>query len=104
MIVFEASGSAYFVSKALKNMEYYVITVAHPKEIWCITKSEKSDRTDLLKLAKLHLVGMIPKYHFLDPKDRIFLSLIIQRVKLGRCNRPSKKTQNRQSKIPQIYL
>ena len=84
-IAFEASGSAYSVSKTLKNMGYGDITVAHPKEFSYITKSKKkNDRVDSLKLAKLHLVGMIPESNLLDPEDRIFRDLLIQRVKLGR--------------------
>ncbi|WP_148690181.1 IS110 family transposase [Cuniculiplasma divulgatum] len=60
-IAFEASGSAYAVSNALKGIGYYDITVAHPKEMTWITKSKKkNDKVDSLKLAKLHLVGMIP--------------------------------------------
>ena len=38
-IAFEASGSAYAVSKALKDLGYNDITVAHPKELSWITKS-----------------------------------------------------------------
>ncbi len=66
-------------------MGYGDITVAHPKELSYITKSKKkNDRVDSLKLAKLHLVGMIPESNLLDPEDRIFRDLLIQRVKLGR--------------------
>ena len=39
---------------------------------------------DSIKLAKLHLVGMIPESHLLDENDRIFRDLLIQRVKLGK--------------------
>ena len=39
---------------------------------------------DSVKLAKLHLVGMIPESHLLDENDRIFRDLLIQRVKLGK--------------------
>ena len=59
--------------------------MAHPKELSWITKSKKkNDRVDSIKLAKLHLVGMIPESHLLDENDRIFRDLLIQRVKLGR--------------------
>jgi transposase len=59
--------------------------VAHPKELSWITKSKKkNDRVDSIKLAKLHLVGMIPESHLLDEEGRIFRDLLIQRVKLGR--------------------
>ena len=40
-IAFEASGSAYAVSRALKDLGYNDITVAHPKELSWITKSKK---------------------------------------------------------------
>ena len=41
-IAIEASGSAYAVSKALKDLGYNDITVAHPKELSWITKSGPS--------------------------------------------------------------
>ena len=84
-IAFEASGSAYAVSNQLKGLGYNDITVAHPKELSWITKSKKkNDRVDSIKLAKLHLVGMIPESHLLDENERIFRDLLIQRVKLGK--------------------
>ena len=84
-IAFEASGSAYAVSNQLKGLGYNDITVAHPKELSWITKSKKkNDRVDSIKLAKLHLVGMIPESHLLDENERIFRDLMIQRVKLGK--------------------
>lgn len=59
-IAFKASGSAYAASRALKDFGYNDITVAHPGEISWITKSKKkNDRVDSIKLAKLHLVGII---------------------------------------------
>ena len=39
-IAFEASGSAYSVSRALKNLGYNNVTVAHPKELSWIKKSK----------------------------------------------------------------
>ena len=84
-IAFEASGSAYAVSNQLKGLGYNDITVAHPKELSWITKSKKkNDRVDSIKLAELHLVGMIPESHLLDENERIFRDLLIQRVKLGK--------------------
>jgi transposase len=83
-IAFEASGSAYAVSNQLKGLGYNDITVAHPKELSWITKSKKNDRVDSIKLAKLHLVDMIPESHLLDENERIFRDLLIQRVKLGK--------------------
>ena len=92
-IAFEASGSAYAVSRALKDLGYNDITVAHPKELSWITKSKKkNDRVDSIKLAKLHLVGMIPESHLLDENDRIFRDLLIQRVKLGRSTSSTKNS------------
>ena len=84
-IAFEASGSAYVVSNALKSMGYDDITVAHPKELsWIIKSKKKNDKVDSLKLAKLHLVGMLPESHLLEQEERIERDLLIQRVKLGR--------------------
>ena len=40
-IAFDASVSVYAVSKALKDLGYNDITVAHPKELSWITKSKK---------------------------------------------------------------
>lgn len=60
-IVFEASGSAYVVDRNLRKLGYSDITVAHPKELsWIIKPKKKNDKVDSMKLAKLHLVGMIP--------------------------------------------
>lgn len=84
-IAFEASGSAYAVSNALKSMGYDDITVAHPKELsWIVKSKKKNDRVDSLKLAKLHLVGMLPESHLLEQEGRIKRDLLIQRVKLGK--------------------
>ena len=68
----------------MKDLGYNDITVAHPKELSWITKSKKNDRVNSTKLAKLHLVGMIPESHLLVKNDRIFRDLLIQRIKLGR--------------------
>ena len=43
---------------------------------------KKNDKVDSLKLAKLHLVGMLPESHLLSEEDRIFRDLLIQRAKL----------------------
>ena len=77
----------------MKDLGYNYITVAHPKELSWITKSKKkNDRVDSTKLAKLHLVGMIPESHLLDENERIFRDLLIQRVKLGRSISPTKNS------------
>jgi hypothetical protein len=84
-IAFEASESAYAVSRALKDLGYNDITVAHPGELSWITKSKKkNDRVGSIKLEKVHPVGIIPESHLLDENDRIFRDLLIQRVKLGK--------------------
>jgi len=62
-IAFEATGMAYPVSRALKRFGYDV-TVAHPREFAWIEKSrKKNDRADSLKIAKLHMIGMLPEPH-----------------------------------------
>lgn len=84
-IVYEASGLAYAVSRRLRDFGYSDVTVAHPKELAWITKSKrKNDRVDSMKLAKLHLVNMIPEAHLLDDDARAIRDLLIQRVKIGR--------------------
>jgi molecular chaperone DnaK (HSP70) len=83
-IAFEASGSAYVVDRTLRKLGYCDITVAHPKELaWIVKSKKKNDKVDSLKLAKLHLVGMLPESHLLSEEDRIFRDLLIQRVKLS---------------------
>ena len=83
-IAFEASGMAYVVFNSLKSMGYDSITVAHPKELsWIVKSKKKNDRVDSLKLAKLHLVNMLPESYLLSEEDRIFRDLLIQRAKLG---------------------
>ena len=38
--------------------------MAHPKELaWIIKSKKKTDKVDSLKLAKLHLVNMLPEQH-----------------------------------------
>ena len=51
-IAFEASGSAYAVARALKDLGYNDITVAHPKELsWITNSKKKNDRVDSIKLV-----------------------------------------------------
>ena len=51
----------------MKDLGYNDITVAHPRELSRITKSKKqNDKVDSVKLAKPHLVSMIPESHLLD--------------------------------------
>ena len=83
-IAFEASGSAYVVDRTLRELGYSDITVAHPKELaWIVKSKKKNDKVDSLKLAKLHLVNMLPESHLLSEEDRIFRDLLIQRVRLS---------------------
>ena len=59
--------------------------MALPKELsWIVKSKKKNDRVDSLRLAKLHLVGMLPESHLLEHEERIERDLLIQRVKLGR--------------------
>jgi len=82
-IAFEATGMAYPVSRALKRFGYDV-TVAHPKELaWIVRSKKKNDRVDSLKIAKLHMVGMLSESHLLSRDEQIARDLLIQRVKLG---------------------
>ncbi len=68
----------------LRKLGYFDITVAHPKELsWIVKSKKKNDKLDSLKLAKLHLVNMLPESHLLSEEDRIFRDLLIQRVRLS---------------------
>jgi hypothetical protein len=83
-IAFEASGLAYVVYNKLKSYGYSDLTVAHPKELsWIVKSKKKNDHVDSVKLAKLHMVNMIPPSNLLSEDDRIFRDLLIQRTKLG---------------------
>ena len=83
-VAFEASGSAYVVNNTLRKLGYSDITVAHPKELsWIVKSKKKNDKVDSLKLAKLHLVNMLPESHLLNEEERIFRDLLIQRVKIS---------------------
>ena len=83
-ITFEATGTAYPVSRWLRSIGYNDITVAHPKELKWIAKSKKkNDKIDSMKLAKLHFAGMIPESRLLTHEEQIGRDVLIQRVKLG---------------------
>lgn len=48
--------------------------VHHPKELaWIVVKSKKkNDKADSLKkIAKLHMSGMLPESHLLDPEEQV---------------------------------
>ena len=82
-IAFESSGLACVVSRPLARIGYEDVTAAHPKEIAYIVKpKKKNDKAESLKLAKLHLVGVIPESHLLEEDGRIMRDLPIHRVKL----------------------
>lgn len=84
----------YCIFNLLKGIGYDDISVAHPKEILLKTKSEKKNhKVDSLKLAKLHLVGMIPESHLLDNEDeRIYRHLLIPKAKLRKLIAPTKNS------------
>ena len=50
---------------------------------WIVKSKRKNDRVDSLKIAKLHMVSMLPESHLLDRDEQIARDLLIQRVKLG---------------------
>ena len=67
-----------------KEHGYSDVTVAHPVELaWIVRSKKKNDRADSLKIAKLHLAGLLPESHLLSREDQISTDLHIQRVKLG---------------------
>jgi len=83
-IAFESTIMAYPIARAFKMHGYNDITVAHPKELaWIVKSKKKNDRVDSLKIAKLHMVGMLPESHLLDRDEQIVRDLLVQRVKLG---------------------
>jgi transposase len=83
-IAFEATLMAYPFARTLRDLGYTDITVAHPKELaWIVRSKKKNDRADSLKIAKLHLAGLLPESHLLGREEQIERDLLIQRVKLG---------------------
>jgi transposase len=83
-IAFESTIMAYPISRALRTHGYSDITVAHPKTLtWIVRSKKKNDRVDSLKIAKLHMAGMLPESHLLDRDQQIARDLLVQRVKLG---------------------
>jgi len=83
-IAFEATGMAYPFSRRLREMGYSDITVAHPKELaWIVKSKKKNDKADSLKIARLHMSGMLPESHLLDREEQVKRDLLIQRVQLG---------------------
>jgi len=83
-VAFESTIMAYPISRALRMHGYSDVTVAHPKTLaWIVRSKKKNDRVDSLKIAKLHMAGMLPESHLLDRNDQIVRDLLVQRVKLG---------------------
>jgi transposase len=83
-IAFEATLMAYPFARTLRDLGYADITVAHPTELaWIVKSKKKNDRADSLKIAKLHLAGLLPESHLLSRDEQIERDLLIQRVKLG---------------------
>ncbi len=83
-VAFESTIMAYPIMRALKMHGYNDITVAHPKTLtWIVRSKKKNDRVDSLKIAKLHMAGMLPESHLLERDEQIARDLLVQRVKLG---------------------
>ena len=83
-LAFEATSMAYPFFRMLKGRGYNDVTVAHPTELaWIVRSKKKNDRADSLKIAKLHLAGLLPESHLLPQTEQIERDLLIQRVKLG---------------------
>jgi transposase len=83
-VAFESTIMAYPIMRALKTHGYFDVTVAHPKTLaWIVRSKKKNDRVDSLKIAKLHMAGMLPESHLLNRDQQIVRDLLVQRVKLG---------------------
>jgi transposase len=83
-VAFESTIMAYPIMRALRTHGYVDVTVAHPKELaWIVRSKKKNDRVDSLKIAKLHMAGMLPESHLLDREGQIVRDLLVQRAKLG---------------------
>ena len=66
-IAFEATNMAYPFSRRLREMGYSDITVAHPAELaWIVKSKKKNDKADSLKIARLHMSGILPESHLLE--------------------------------------
>ena len=83
-IAFESTIMAYPILRAFRTHGYSDITVAHPKTLaWIVRSKKKNDKADSLKIAKLHMAGMLPESHLLDRDQQIARDLLVQRVKLS---------------------
>lgn len=82
-IACEATGMTYPLVRALEGYGYDV-TVANPKQLkWIVRSKKKNDKADSLKIARLHMSGMLPESHLLEREEQVKRDLLIQRVKLG---------------------
>ncbi len=80
-VAFESTIMAYPISRALRTRGYMDVTVAHPKTLaWIVRSKKKNDRVDSLKIAKLHMAGMLPESHLLDRDEQIVRDLLVQRT------------------------
>jgi len=83
-VAFESTIMAYPIMRALRIHGYMDVTVAHPKTLtWIVKSKKKNDRVDSLKIAKLHMAGMLPESHLLNKDEQIVRDLLVQRAKLG---------------------
>ena len=83
-VAFESTIMAYPIMRALREHGYTDVTVAHPKTLaWIVKSKKKNDRVDSLKIAKLHMAGMLPESHLLDRDQQTVRDLLVQRAKLG---------------------
>jgi len=83
-VAFESTIMAYPIMRALKTHGYRDVTVAHPKTLaWIVKSKKKNDRVDSLKIAKLHMAGMLPESHLLTRDQQMVRDLLVQRAKLG---------------------
>ena len=82
-IACEATGMVYPFFRAM-TQHGYDVTVANTKELSWISKSKKkNDKADSLKLAKLHMAGILPVAHLMTREEQLTRDLLIQRVRLG---------------------
>ena len=71
-VAFEATSMAYPFSRMLREHGYGDVTVAHAAELaWIVRSKKKNDRADSLKIAKLHLAGLLPESHLLPQTEQI---------------------------------
>jgi transposase len=79
-IAFEATSMAYPFSRMLRTLGYSDITAAHATELaWIVRSKKKNDRADSLKIARLHMAGMIPESYVPDRDVREVRDLVRRR-------------------------